>query len=103
MSIGNVTLNTEETVIHTGAVKDDAVLSITFCNVTDADATFTLHAYSAGSGPAGDNNRMMLKDLEPYSSYIWQASEKFLIDLNDIISAKASVANAIVATKVFVR
>lgn len=103
MSIGNVTLNTEETVIHTGAVKDDAVLSITFCNITNAEATFTLHAYNADSGPASDSNRMMLKTLEPNASYIWQSTEKFLIDLNDKISALASVEGAIVATKVFVR
>ena len=103
MSIANVTLGISETVIHTGAVKDDAVLSITFCNITNAEATFSLHAYNADSGPASDNNRMMLKTLEPYASYIWQSTEKFLIDLNDVISAIASAANSIVATKVFVR
>ena len=103
MSIANVILGTTETVIHTGAVKDDAVLSITFCNITNAEVTFTLHGYAAASGPAGDSNRMMYKTLEPYASYIWQSTEKFLIDLNDVISAIASTANSIVATKVFVR
>lgn len=104
MSIGNIKLLETETIIHQSSSENDVILSITFYNYSDADATFILFAYPAGSGPAVEaNNGMITKTLEPHSSFIWEASEKFIIGLNDIVSAQASVANAIVATKVFVR
>ena len=104
MSIGNIKLQETETIIHQSESANDVILSITFYNSSDAEATFILFAYPAGSGPAVEaNNGMVTKTLEPHSSFIWEGSEKFIIGLNDIVSAKASIANVIVATKIVVR
>ena len=103
MSLGNTVLGATETAIHTGEIKDDVVLSITFCNVKATSVWFTLHAYKAGSGPAGDGNRVIKRKLGPEDSYVWTSTEKFIMDAGDVVSAIASEADAVTATKVYVR
>lgn len=88
-------LGTSETILFT-ATAETAVLSVLFCNVTTNARTITLYAYPSG-GTASDSNIIAIIPVGTYVPYAWSGDEKLLLDVGDIISAKADAASAISA------
>jgi len=72
-----------------------------FCNTSAADVTVTIYAYPAG-GIAGDGSTIVKNVLIASSdSFVWTASEKFIIGPGDIISAVANTVDVITVTPTF--
>ena len=93
MAIKNVLLNATETNLLT-ATAETVILSMLFYNDDSASKTVTIYMYPSG-GSASATTTVLQKDIPPKETLIWSGGEKFILDTNDVVSAKADVASKV--------
>ena len=93
MAIKNVLLNVTETNLLT-ATAETVILSMLFYNNDSVSRTVTIYMYQSG-GSASATTTVLQKDIPPKETLIWSGGEKFILDTNDVVSAKADVASKV--------
>ena len=86
MSIKSTLLGTTETTVIQAGSSTTAVLSIVFCNTDSVTRSITVHACPSGVTAGIANVIISALPIAAGDSYIWTASEKFILDPSDSIS-----------------
>ena len=93
MSIKNIAILATETTILK-PTSESLVLSLMFFNSDSISRTVTVYLYPTG-GSAGDLTTVLVKSIPPKETLIWNGTEKFILDTNSTVSAKADVASVV--------